>query len=156
MPFPVAMVGIIGVGGAAAVIAVAAHDDHSAHSDHTDYSDAAERRKREEEARERERRKNLELARKDMNSTLMLVRSAMADVAGGEAEKIFRQWNFDENNFSYKDFATEFAKLDKRAKDNIAKAVSLKFDKVEKEHNESLHNINILIQKITERRLTEK
>ena len=156
MPFPIAIVGAVIGGAVIGGAAKALHDEHSDYSDYSAYSDAAERRRREEEAKEKNRLKNLELARRNMQETLLLVRSAMIEAAGPNADNIFKQWNIREEMFSYKDFINEYSKLDKAAQQRISKAVSCLFDETERVHQKSLDDVNMLIKKISEYRLTEK
>lgn len=156
MPFPVAIVGAVAVIGVIGGAAKALYEDHSDYSDYSAYSDAAERRRREEEAKEKNRLKNLDLARKNMQETLFLVRSAMIEAAGPNADDIFKQWDIKEQMFSYKDFASEYSKLDKAAQQRISKAASRLFDETESVHQKSLDDVNMLIKQISERRLMEK
>lgn len=158
MPLPVAIVAW-GVGAVVAgVVAKAAHETYteSQHSDHSDYSDAAERRKREEQAREKERRENLRLARKNMQQTLDLVRNTMADAAGAKGEAAFRDWDLSEKEFAYKDFSSEFSALDKDARERIGSALKQTFDAEEERRRQELDEVNELLRRIAQTRLTEK
>lgn len=155
MPIPVAIVW----GGAVAVVAivggVVAHEDYSDYSDHSKYSDAEARRKREEAAREKERKKNLQLARQEMDKTLEYVRTALADKAGPKGRAIFDQWNVSASDFPYENFAAEYAKLDAEVQDRISHAVSQVFDEEERARQAELDDINALLRRIAEKKLTE-
>ncbi len=154
MPFPVAA--LIWVGGGAALAGVIAKTVYEDHSDHSDYPDAAERRRGEEEARAREKRENLRLARKNMQTTLDLVRDSMADAAGARGKNVFREWDLSETAFSYKDFEREFADLDEDARERVARAFHCSFDEEEKNRQQELNEINSLLQRIAQVKLTEK
>lgn len=159
MPFPVAIVAW-GVGavvaGAVAKAVYEDHSDYSDYSDHSDYSDAAERRRREEEARERERRENLRLARENMRQTLDLVRSSMTDAADPKGKAAFKDWDLSEEMFSYEDFDREFAALDKETRKRVGNALHRAFNDEEERRQKELDEVNSLLRRVAQARLTEK
>ena len=154
MPFPIAIIGAIGIGSAVGVVGgiIANWDDHSDYSDHSRYSDAEARRKREREAREKQRRENLRLAKKEMDNTLGQVRAALANQAGWEGRRFFDDWHPSAEDFSYRDFTEEYRKLDSDAQQRIAQATSQVFDEEERERQKELDEINAMLRRIAEKR----
>lgn len=158
MPFPISVVGVVvgGVVGGVVTGYSTLYDDHSDHSDHSDYSDAVPRKIRETEANIRQTRKEFAGAKSDLNTTLEQVKVAL--IAEMEANDIntdlIRDWRPNAEDFNFEHFNRDYAYLDSQIREKIKLTVARAFQEEIRIRQLELDNLNALIRKVNETRLT--